>query len=168
MCLREIHDGITISVKSLTRVVMESFREYFCRHSHRWEQLKVCPWPRGYCTYGKTAWSVFKDCNRLMVSRRVMHELPTSAATLCDVFEYTCGFLIVSMSYQRIEVTGMAALHDVILPLAWLQIHLETPKRDEHIDYTSVFCDPLFDMYPQDQSTLQVYSNFTSLLCAKA
>ena len=45
------------------------------------------------------------------------------------------------MSYQQIEVTGMAALHDVILPLAWLQIHLETPKRDERVDYTSVFCD---------------------------
>ena len=45
------------------------------------------------------------------------------------------------MSYQRLEVMGMAALHNVILPLAWLQTHLETPKRDECVDYTSAFCD---------------------------
>lgn len=45
------------------------------------------------------------------------------------------------MNYQQREVAGMAVLHKVILPLAWLQNHLETLKQDDHVDYTTPSCD---------------------------
>jgi hypothetical protein len=86
------------------------------------------------------------------VIRQIVHdELPIDTIALCGVLEYTCGSLVVSMSYSKPDIMGVDMPHKAVLPRTWLQAalarHPPDPLVDQSLSY--VLVEPLADLLQQ-------------------
>jgi hypothetical protein len=86
------------------------------------------------------------------VIRQVIHdELPIDKTALCDVLEYACSFLVVSMSYPKPNMRGVDLPRKAVLPRTWLQAALANLPKDPLVDKSLSYAlvEPLANLLQQ-------------------